>query len=248
MKTFALFVLLGMVLPSVLLACQVTFAGEDKTDEFLVVDQVTEEQYVDCIGKSKCRDAVITDCPVVKCGETEACNGAQILNFTESVVCEGLHACHRTEILAASSSGDDSEEEERQQTVSCLGSGACDVAQISGDAIEQVSCSGVKACRKVYVHGATLVKCHDGHENTPACEGFATLETNCLYCGKNGCADHVNMCRYRLIGDDQNEYAKHKKCVPETLVGDCPDELEQELQFELNGREQIDADIEGGTR
>jgi len=231
-----------MILPMALLACQVTLNGEDKTNEFFVLDDVTGESYVDCMGHSKCRDAVITDCPVIKCFDNEACNSAKIINFTDSVLCEGLHACHRTEMLAADWITD------REQTVSCVGSGACDVAQIVGETIKQVTCSGVKACRKVLIQGSKFVKCHDGHENTVACEGFATLETDCLYCGKNGCASHINMCRYKIIGGDDSETNKYEKCKPETLVGDCPAELEEELQLELSGREEIDTDQEDGKR
>ena len=106
----------------------------------------------------------------------------------------------------------------------------------------------MKACRKVKVQGAKLVKCHDGSDRTPACEGFATLDTNCVYCGKNGCADHVNMCRYKIIEDEESSSGKKKyvKCEPESVIGNCPDELEKELEFELNGKEQIDPDV--GTR
>jgi len=249
MKILSLLALSG-ILPSPLLACQVTLNDEvfgdletlekDVTEEFYVEDAVTGEKYVDCIGKSKCRDMVITDCPVVRCGETEACNSAQIINFTESVVCLGLHACHRTEMIAAPNEG--------TQTVRCEGSGACDVAHIIGDTIEQVTCSGVKACRKVKVEGSKLVKCHNGSVSAPACEGFATLETNCLYCGKNGCEKHINMCRYKILDENSSKDKKYLKCVPETVVGDCPEEMEKELESELNGVEQIDTEIEGGTR
>lgn len=227
------------MLPPAVFACQVSMNGEDKTNEFFIVDSVSGEHYVDCIGRSKCRDAVITDCPVIKCFDSEACNSAQIINFTDSVLCEGLHSCHRTEMLASDSTAD------TEQTVSCIGSGACDVAQISGKNLEQVSCSGVKACRKVHIEGSKLVKCHDGHETTVACEGFATLETKCLYCGKNGCASYINMCRYRIIGG--TEIDDYLKCQPEKIVGDCPTELEAELRLELSGKEEL-LDMEDGTR
>jgi len=239
MNIKSLVFLSGIILPSAILACRVTLNDEDLTEKFFVEDSVTGENYVDCMGKSKCRDMVITDCPVVKCFDTEACNSAQILNFTHHVLCEGLHACHKTEILA---------DPDSTQTISCVGAGACDVAQIHGETIEEVSCSGVKACRKVKVEGAKLVKCHDGHESTPACEGFATMETNCLYCGKNGCADHINMCRYKIIDGKELILKKYEKCMPETLVGNCSDELQAELELELSGKEQIDMDTENGTR
>jgi hypothetical protein len=242
MKASLLFSLSSMILPAAIFACQVTLNGKDKTNEFFILDNVTGESYVDCMGRSKCRDAVITDCPVIKCFDNEACSSAQIINFTDSVLCEGLHACHRTEMLAADSITDS------EQTVSCVGSGACDVAQIVGENIKQVTCSGVKACRKVLIQGSKLVKCHDGHDTTVACEGFATLETECLYCGKNGCASHINLCRYKIIGGNDTETNKYQKCQPETLVGDCPTELEAELHLELSGREEIDTDQEDGTR
>lgn len=235
-----------MILPTTLLACQVTLNGEDKTNEFFIIDSIAGESYVDCMGHSKCRDAIITDCPVIKCFENEACNSAQIINFTDSVLCEGLHACHRTEMIGAASTTTAN----RKQTVSCIGSGACDVAHIVGENLDQVSCSGVKSCRKVHIEGAKLVKCHDGHDNSPACEGFATLETECLYCGKNGCADHINMCRYKIIGESESENEsesesdRFEKCQPEQLIGNCPAELESELHLELSGKEEIDVDGE----
>lgn len=241
MKITSLFTLLGIILPSALLACQVTLNEEDITEQLFIKDEVTGEMYVDCIGKGKCKDVVITACPVVKCAETEACNSAKIFNFTEHVLCEGLHACHRTEILADPHST-------KRQTVSCMGSGACDVSLIVGETIEEVTCSGVKGCRKVKVEGAKLVKCNDGRANSPACESLATIETKCLYCGKNGCAAHINMCRYKLLDGVDLDSKDYLKCVPETIVGDCPGKLEAELQLELNGQEQIDVEEENGAR
>lgn len=233
--------LLCFVLPATmttLLACKVTQSGADKTSDFLVIDSIAGEAYIDCMGPYKCRDAVITDCPVVKCFGNEACNSAQIINFTDSVLCEGLHACHRTEIVAAPAAVED--KHSAQQSVSCIGSGACDVAHIVGN-IKQVACTGVKSCRKVHVEGSRLVKCHDGHGQSLACQGFATLETECLYCGKNGCADHINMCRYNIIGEDDVESSSFKKCQPETIIGKkCPAGLEAELQSELSGKEELD--------
>lgn len=245
MKFSLLVFLTSMVFPEALLACTVTLNGEDKTDEFFVHDSITGESYVDCMGYSKCQQAIITDCPVIKCFDNEACTEAQIINFTEYVLCEGLHSCHRTEMLAAATTNDDI-----IQTVSCIGSGACDVAQISGENIQQVSCSGVKACRKVHITGTNVVKCHDGSDRTPACEGFATLETKCLYCGKNGCATHINQCRYKILGDDDDSEKKddYEKCPPEAIIGDCPADLEGELHLELSGREEIDMEEGGGTR
>lgn len=179
MKISLLLSLAVAILPQTL-ACKVMLDGEDLTDEFVVVDPITNEPYVDCSGQYRCKNAVITDCPVIKCVETEACNNAQIINFTNSVLCEGSHSCHRTEMTAANTDlSSDS-----QQTVSCQGSGACDVAQITGP-LKQVSCTGAKACRKVDIKDSKLVKCHDGKGSSVACEGLATFETDCLYCGRN---------------------------------------------------------------
>lgn len=239
MKTSSLLfiVLSGMLLPSEILACRVELDEEDKTEELFVTDAVTGEQYVDCIGKSKCRGALITGCPVVKCGDSEACNSAQIIHFTHKVLCEGVHSCHRTEMLAAASDG------QQPKNVYCNGAGACDYAHISGDVLEQVSCSGVNACRKARIEGTKLVKCHDGSDHTLACEGLSTFETECLYCGKHGCGNHINQCRYKLIGADKPvEFQQYSICESETLIGNCPAELEEELRLELSGKEQIDAE------
>merc|ERR1712194_842451 len=134
----------------------------------------------------------------------------------------------------------------KKSSVSCIGSGSCDVAQITG--AEEVTFSGVKAGRKTRVQGSKLVKCHDGHENSPACEGFASMETECLYCGKNGCADHINMCRYKIIdGEEKNDNdndntmnQQFEKCQPEKIIGNCPAEMDKELQLELRRGKWID--------
>lgn len=241
MKVLLLIFLVGIVFSEALLACTITMDGDDVTDEFLVEDSITGETYVDCMEHAKCQNAIITDCAVIKCFGTEACNLAQIINFTKSVLCEGLHACHRTEMIAAAT--DD------EKTVSCVGSGACDVAQMSGENLEQVTCTGHKACRKVVIDGANLVKCHEGSGTSEACSGFATMAVDCLYCGKNGCASHVNQCRYKILGEDESERRdEYVKCQPETVIGNCPDDLEEALLLELSGKEEIDMDGEGGIR
>jgi hypothetical protein len=232
-------------------ACQVTLNDQDVTSEYYIIDSISQESYVDCVGHSKCRDALIVDCPIIKCFDNEACNSAKIINFTDSVLCEGLHACHRTEISAPTTTVPDSSTDRKQSTtVSCIGSGSCDVAQIVG--VDEVNFSGVKAGRKVHVEGSKIVKCRDGHDRSFACEGFATLETECLYCGKNGCADHINMCRYKIIGEekdnDNDSKGRYEKCQPEQIIGNCPAEIEKELQLELSGKEELDVKREGGTR
>jgi len=232
-------------------ACTVTINDEDVTDEFFVVDESNNDEnenennkYVDCMGHSKCRDAIITNCPRIKCYDSEACNSAVIINFTESVLCEGLHACHRTNMTLAAPAAPEAAKKANDKAktkVSCIGSGACDVALILGE-IDEFVFSGVKAGRKVHVEDAKLVKCHDGHETNVACESLATfLNVQCLYCGKNGCADHINTCRYKLFAPGADENAAYEKCQPKSVLGEnCPTGLEKELRMELSGKEEID--------
>jgi len=221
-------------------SCRVTINDQDVTDEFFVVDDTQTEKktyYVDCMDKSKCRDALIVDCPVVKCFDAEACNSAQIVNFTESVLCEGVHSCHRTNITAAAGSG--------HTVVSCVGSQSCDVTQF--DRVDEISFSGAKAGRKVRVEHSKLVECRDGHDEDVyvACTQLATIETECLYCGKNGCSPHINECRYKLLDgdedDDEEDWLKYHECQPDTVLGtNCPDGMEKKLQLELSGMEEIE--------
>jgi len=258
MQVFDLLLSILLFLPvTTLFACQVTMNDQDVTNDYLIFDSIVGESYVNCMGHSKCRDALIVECGVIKCFENEACSSAKIMNFTDSVLCEGLHACHRTEIIAAAPVAPNATTTYRKKSsVSCIGSGSCDVAQITG--AEEVIFSGVKAGRKTHVQGSKLVKCHDGHENTPACEGFASMETECLYCGKNGCADHINMCRYKIIDGEENNDHDHdndnnrnqpfEKCQPEKIIGNCPAEMDKELQLELNGKVELDVIRDGGKR
>ena len=240
--TFSIFLsVLSLASASESSECRVTFNGEDKTSEFFLVDSTTGEQYVDCVGSSKCREAVIENCPVIRCGENESCNNAQIINFTDYVTCEGTHSCHRANMTAS--------DDANAPIVHCSGGGACDVAIIKGRRLDEVTCTGPKACRKVHIEGARIVRCHEGHESAVACEGSATFETECLYCGKNGCADYINMCKYKILtgeesesGDKLFESDGYQKCATETLIGTCPDALKTELHKELTGLEEIELD------
>mmetsp|Transcript_9666 Transcript_9666/g.10847 ORF Transcript_9666/g.10847 Transcript_9666/m.10847 type:complete len:263 (-) Transcript_9666:327-1115(-) len=253
MQVFDLLLSILLFLPvTTLFACQVTINDQDVTTDYLIFDSIVGESYVNCMGHSKCRDALIVECGVIKCFENEACSSAKIINFTDSVLCEGLHACHRTEILAAPAHNA-ATTYRKKSSVSCIGSGSCDVAQITG--AEEVVFSGVKAGRKTHVQGSKLVKCHDGTENAPACEGLTSMETECLYCGKHGCADHINMCRYKIIdgednndNDNDNNMNQFEKCQPDKIMGNCPAEMDKELQLELNGKEELDVIRDGGTR
>lgn len=232
-------------------ACKVTINDKDMTDELFVVDNSyennddKERRYVNCMGRSKCRDAIITNCPRIKCYESEACNNARIIDFTESVLCEGMHACHRTNMTLAAAEKT-TEETTIKTKVSCIGSEACDVAQISGE-IDEIEFVGVKAGRKVHVEDAKVIKCRDGHDTNKACDSLATfVNVRCLYCGQNGCSDHINTCRYKFAGgdDDTNNdssWMQYEKCNPEKVLGpNCPAGLENELRMELTGKEEIE--------
>lgn len=218
--------LLALVLSSVSLlqACQVTLNGQDVTNDLFVT--VEDESFVDCTGKRKCQEAVIVDCPIVKCFDVEACNKAQIINFTHAVLCEGSHSCHYTEMIAA-------ENVPNPQTVHCHGTQACDVAHIMGD-IDVVSCDGAQSCRRTHVEGSKLVKCRQGTEQNPACTGSASFETSCLYCGKDGCAGYINMCRYKILGSDEEKFAP---CFTNYVKGNnCPVGIQHILNLELAGK------------
>jgi len=234
-------------------ACKVTLSdGTDVTTKFLITDddgssERKDKSYIDCVGQSKCRDVVIKNCPSVKCVSNEACMSAKIYNVTRSVLCDGLHACHRTEIRAAPTT----------KSVSCIGSESCDVTQVYGYVEEydenkpppasppffEINCEGVKACRKIHAENVGLVKCHGGTNRKPACDSLATFDkVGCLYCGKDGCADHINTCRYKLLpaadNNDDNNNIKFTKCLPESIVGNeniCPVDLQDELKLELSG-------------
>ena len=215
-------------------ACTVTLDGVDRTEEFVVTNNETGMSHVDCDGKKKCVSAVIVDCPVIECKQAEACFQAKILNFTESVICDGVHACHSTEIVVTAAAVETVDEEEpNKTTVSCSGSLACAIAHIEGP-VGQVSCRGSKACRKTHVQGAKVVKCHDGKNNAQACMNLATFETDCVYCGIYGCWPRINQCRYKLLSENMEEY---EICIPENVTGQCPESLEEELKLELSGQE-----------
>jgi hypothetical protein len=240
MKTF-LFIAttyLTLLLSSSIQGCKVTFDGVDKTDEFLVTgpDKV---QYVDCEGKSKCKNAIIENCSIIKCSDTEACFTAQIIDFTQSVICTGLHSCHLTEIQAAATG-------ETDRAVICEGPTACAKANIYGN-LQQVSCVGGKACRHTSVKGAKLIKCQDGAETAPACLNLATFQTDCLYCGTNGCSSRINQCRYKSL--DATPDDPYNRCQPGTIVGNnCPAvDLTGGMELETIKEEKVKND-EGGER
>ena len=201
-------------------------AVTSEEDEVVVATRSHPEFYVDCIGKSKCKNAIIENCPYVKCHESEACYQTTITNVTGTVECLGMHSCHKSQIYFAPKASED-----EYQSVDCHDRSACDVTHIEGPDVDLVSCKGPKACRKVAIDVGGTIKCHHGHHNYEACDNFATLEAGCLYCGYEGCAPKINQCRVKLHGTHLGD--KYNKCPTEDVVGHCPASLRQELQFEL---------------
>ena len=200
-------------------------AGEEE-EGVVAATRSHPEFFVDCAGKSKCKNAIIENCPYVKCHESEACYQATITNVTGTVECLGIHSCHSTQIYFAPKATED-----EYQSVACHDRSSCDVTHIEGPDVDLVTCKGPKACRKVAIDVGGTIKCHHGHHNFEACDNFATLDAKCLYCGYEGCASSINQCRVKLhdsvLGD------KYRTCQPETVVGRCPASLHQELEFEL---------------
>jgi hypothetical protein len=235
--------LICISLPSSFWACTVTIEGEDKTSEFFITGE-DGVQFVDCQGPSKCENAQIVGCPIIKCAGTEACHFTQILEFTEHVRCDGLHSCHFAEIVGAEVT-QENEEGAPEQTVSCLNGLACAKAHIVGKGgLTQVTCKGIKACRKTAVSGSKRVKCQDGAKNASACLNAASFETECLYCGYEGCEKRINQCRYRIPGGDE----KYAICPQEAVTGTCPEGWEAELKLELSEEIPNEEEIEDGIR
>jgi len=61
------------------------------------------------------------------------------------------------------------------------------------------------------------------------------------------------MCRYKIIdgednNDNNNDRNQFEKCQPETIIGNCPAKMDEELQLELNGKEELDVIRGGGKR
>jgi hypothetical protein len=238
---FTVVTLLASLVSSSSNACRVTIDGIDRTEELMVfdVDLSGPSSYVNCEGIKRCHSGIIENCPVVKCAGKEACFQAKIINATKSMTCDGAYACHRTDMRLLDNA-------EEKPSVTCKGATSCEYATMEG-AMKHVSCWGGKACRRAVIKGAEVVKCHNGVENNPACFHLATFETQCLYCGVQGCDVHKNQCRVKLLGEDGEPIAdKYEKCTVENIMGNCPEVLREELKLELS--QQVNGSVEGGVR
>jgi hypothetical protein len=201
-----------------------------------VLDDSQDLPTVMC-NRSICNSAVIQNCPKVKCQGQQVCMNATIQDFTHEVICDGLHACRRTQMVASSAPV------EFARNVVCQGSGACDVATIDSNDAQamDVKCLGSKACRKAKINvGAGTVTCVSGSSKYQACEGSTSITAKCLNCLRNGCGRAINMCKYQTSVDDP-----FVKC--EGTTGACQELIttaQQEEQDELAGGTQDDEDGE----
>jgi hypothetical protein len=189
-------------------------------------------------NRNICHSSLIQNCPKVQCQGQEACANATITNFTHEVICDGLHACHLTQMVAAS------ERVEFARNVVCQGGGACNVAIIDSNNAQamNVLCLGSKACRKAEItSGEGTVRCTAGSSRYQACEGSTRITAKCLICQENGCDSRaINKCKYQTSAN-----APFVKC--EETVGACEESIttaQQEEQDELAGGKQDDADGE----
>jgi hypothetical protein len=233
-KSRLVFLLLLLSLSSCSSACFITIDDVDMTDELFVEDNSNGGGYLNCTGNYRCRDAIMA-CEKIHCAGAEACEGA-VIEFTESVTCVGLHACHHANLTHSPSAT-----REMKPSLHCEGNGACDVSTIYGPEQLRVSCFGGKACRKAMIT-AKSIHCTQGSSAHQACQGFASLTTECLVCGFRGCADHINQCRYKILSGEQEDYLP---CQPGTLHGTCDSQLQQAFEQELSGEEQGNEGEEG---
>jgi hypothetical protein len=237
-------------------ACSVRSAEDkDVTSSLVYLDQ-NNLWTVNCTKTpgtpSSCQQVVITQCDQVNCQGTEACASALLVDITSSIECHGFHACHKTEMKWGSPAQDDEALLLEQQeeaiggtllTIDCVGSGACDVAQIGsadmGISIN-INCQGSKACRKANMHAGVqgTVVCQGTPSNTntttktkasryEACLSSTAIQSKCLQCvGVSGCyhVEKINQCKWQSSsasfynGGDREDYVP---CQKESTMGDC---------------------------
>jgi hypothetical protein len=210
-------------------ACFATIDDVDMTEELFVLDSPGGGGYLNCTGIYRCKDAIMS-CDKIHCDGSESCKGA-VAEFTESMTCSGLHSCHYANMTHSPTSNTKVME---PASVLCEGNGSCDVAIIDGPEQLRVTCFGGRACRKAKIT-ANTIHCTQGSRQYKACTGSASLQTECLACGLNGCERHINECRYSILSDEQEDYLK---CQPETLQGTCDSQIKKLFHKELSGDEQ----------
>jgi len=199
-------------------------------------DDVTAEHYdastqkVTCTGDRACYGYVIDHCHSILCEGMEACNQANITRITGPVQCLDTHACHHTNIHAVPGSED--------ANAACNGSGACDVTSMTN--MNRVICNGSKGCRKARIH-ANMVQCSKGGTRYKACSASAAIIfKDCLYCGRQGCENVYNMCRYRNSDEivNENYWDTHwmgdewTPCPLNEILGECNPEWTTQFEDE----------------
>jgi hypothetical protein len=182
--------------------------GTDRSAE-LVTQQDDGTFKVECNAETKeCLKATIRGCDVVHCEGVEACEETVMFDIKVRIQCDGFHSCHRTKMVWTLDSTA-KKEGEPLTTVNCMGSSACDVAEINKNPENQkialnVYCQGVKACRKArIVANQGDVVCSGGDNRYAACEGSTTITAKCLMCGTHGCAMHINECSFHAAMDEE---------------------------------------------
>jgi hypothetical protein len=187
--------------------------GLDGTDRSAQLVKEQDDGYfkVECNADTKeCIKATIRGCDVVHCQGVEACEETLMYDIKYMIQCEGFHSCHRTKMMWTPDSGA-KEEGDPLIIVNCIGSAACDVAEINKIPENptiglNVYCKGTKACRKArIVANQGEVTCKGGDHRYAACEGSTTITAKCLLCGteEGGCATHINECSFHARMDEE---------------------------------------------
>lgn len=205
--------------------------GEDVTTDLLFQDN--DNQVVVCEGNFACQNFTITNCLSVRCIGTEACFQTTMKEIGELVECQEKHSCHRANVQFREN---DSSKSIVQQSMTCQGEGACDVAEIYGSSLH-LECFGHKACRKIKTRVDTI-HCTHGDTQYDACTEYARIQANCILCGYMGCDGHVNYCATKPI--DAPEEQRWMACLPEQAVGEgCTAEQIQALANEIQTKGQV---------
>jgi hypothetical protein len=186
--------------------------GLDGTDRSAQLVKEQDDGYfkVECNADTKaCIKATIRGCDVVHCQGVEACEETLMYDIKVRIQCNGFHSCHRTKMMWTPDSGA-KEEGDPLITVNCMGSAACDVAEMNKTPENptiglNVYCEGTKACRKArIVANQGDVVCTGGDNRYAACEGSTTITAKCLLCGTVcGCAPHINECSFHARMDEE---------------------------------------------
>ena len=172
--------------------------GKDITDLVRTVDPQDGLTVVTCPQEGDlCQGAWIVHCAKVSCAFPRSCSGVQILNFSNSVLCQGDQACIDSTIRAeapntsSSSTTSSSGGVRTQPQVSCIGTDACHTSIIStfGESLSsslalpsstlRVTCTGPGSCLDTTIL-ANSVYCQNNDPTTYACSD--TIHAKLMIC------------------------------------------------------------------